>query len=74
MSDENKEVSELASDNVQYVKPYDVTDVTFSCGHIEILGGNVADPIGILARQRLSRGDAGLCYRCSNPACPLITA
>ena len=43
------------------------TETTFSCGHNEITGGNLADPTGILCDLRVYRTDSGLCTMCREP-------
>lgn len=43
------------------------TETTFSCGHTEIKGGNLADPTAIYADLSLYVNDLGLCTTCSDP-------
>lgn len=42
-------------------------ETTFNCGHMEITGGNLADPTFICADFRSYVNDPGLCAMCANP-------
>jgi len=42
-------------------------DITYICGHVETLGGSVADPCNFLAEYRIQRTSKELCSVCKQP-------
>lgn len=45
----------------------EIREVTHSCGHYSIIGGNIADPTGVLRTSTLYETSTDRCWECLNP-------
>jgi hypothetical protein len=45
----------------------EIKEITYSCGHYHIIGGNIADPTGQTRTSTLYENSIEKCWECLNP-------